>query len=457
MEQLKLGVARKIITPEVGCQLYGYSPNNFSDGVSDDLNATAYVFEQNDVKALVVCLDLCVLNVEISNEFCAEIEKEIGIPKGKILLCASHTHTGPNLSGGAGWGDIDTKYLEFFKVALIEVVKTANSNIKPVKMGIARGDSLTGINRREITADNKIKLGQNPWGSFNPQMTVIAFRDMDDNPVANIVHYGAHNTAASGRCHKISRDWCGIMADRLEEISGAVTGFIAGCGGDVGPRLSCGFTAGLAAYMPDGKGDYIERPSNGLISGGLKYAWEVGSVAAQDAVRIYKSITSYSNEKLLANEFTLSIPYKKRMSYEQAKAGVEELKDFTGGNIGGKMKKLYSEIVKAYEDGVPEETEPHKEPQTIISIGEVAFVGFKYELFSEIGMRIAKYSENPYALCACYTNGRGTYFPTEDQIVRGGYEVQHFQFNGIQSLVDNADWYLITNTVNNLKKIKEES
>ena len=456
MEQLKLGLARKIITPEIGCALYGYGPNNFSNAISDNLNATAFIFEQDGVKALLGALDLCVINVEIAAELREKIEEETGIPKGLIMLCATHTHTGPNLSGGTGWGDVDTKYLEFFRGALLEVVKEANSNIIPVKVGIARGNSLTGINRREITPENTIKLGQNPWGSFNPQMSVIAFRDMDDNPLANIVHYGAHNTAGTGRCTFISRDWCGIMVDRLEEISGATTAFICGCAGDVGPRLSSGHTSGLAAYACDEEGNVTEKPSNSLLSGGMKYIWEIGSVAAQDAVRIYKRISHFQNEKLLAAEFDLTIPYKKRMSYEDAKAGWEELKDFTGGNIGSKMKQMYADIIKAYEDGIPEETEPHSEPQTIISIGETAFIGFKYELFSEIGMRIAKYLDMPYALCACYTNGRGTYFPTEDQLVRGGYEIQHFQFNGLQTLCDNADWYLIKETIKNVKSLKGE-
>jgi len=455
MNQLKLGLARKIITPEVGCQLYGYSPNNFSDGVSDDLHATAFVFEQNDAKALLVTLDLCVINVDIADDIRTLIEKEVGIPAKHIMLSASHTHTGPNLSGGTGWGDIDTNYLKFFKGVLIDVVKEATSNMQPIKVGMARGDSLAGINRREITPNNTIKLGQNPWGSFNPQMTVIAFRNMEDNPVANIVHYGAHNTAGTGRCYKISRDWCGVMCDRLEEISGATTAFICGCAGDVGPRLSSGHTSGLAAYACDSDGNVFEKPSNGLLSGGLKYIWETGSVAALDAVRIYNSISHFSTEELKTEEFILKIPFKKRISYEEAKAGWEELKDFTGGNIGSKMKQVYADILKAYEDHIPEE-EIYEESQTIISIGELAFIGFKYELFSEIGMRIAKYSDMPYALCACYTNGRGTYFPTEDQLVRGGYEVQHFQFNGIQSLCDNADWHLITETVNNLKSLKEE-
>ncbi len=432
MNQLQLGVGRQKITPKVGCQLYGYNPNVFSESVADDLNATAFVFRQDVVTSLIVSLDICVVNVELSKKIRLLIEKEFNISENHILLSASHTHTGPNVSGSEGWGSLDTEYAEnIFIPGILEAVRIAVSNIIPVKVGMAKGKSLTGINRRELWPDNSIHLGQNEWGCFNPQMTVIAFRSMDDKPIANIVHYAAHNTAASGQCLQISRDWAGVMVDRLEEISGGITAFLNGCAGDVGPRLT-----------------------NGRTSGGMKYVWEIGSVAAQDAVRIYKSISRYTNEMLDVGKFTVKIPYKKRIPYEEAVKGYEQYKN-ESENLAGKLKRIYADIIKSYDDGLPDK--PYREDtQVIIRIGEAAFIGFTYELFSEIGLRIAKISKMPYALCVCYTNGRGTYFASQDQISRGGYEVMHFKFTDIQSPCDDADWHLITETVNNLNKIREE-
>ena len=46
MESLCLGVAREVITPEVGSQLYGYTPDVFSEAVEDDLTVTAFYFKQ---------------------------------------------------------------------------------------------------------------------------------------------------------------------------------------------------------------------------------------------------------------------------------------------------------------------------------------------------------------------------------------------------------------------------
>ena len=57
MESLKLGVAREIITPKVGTYLMGYRLNAASTRVEDDLTATAFYFEQEGRKILLVdCL-----------------------------------------------------------------------------------------------------------------------------------------------------------------------------------------------------------------------------------------------------------------------------------------------------------------------------------------------------------------------------------------------------------------
>ena len=54
MDKLYLGVAREIITPEIGGQLYGYSADVFSESIADDLTVTAYYFKQGNKEALII-------------------------------------------------------------------------------------------------------------------------------------------------------------------------------------------------------------------------------------------------------------------------------------------------------------------------------------------------------------------------------------------------------------------
>ena len=83
-------------------------------------------------------------------------------------------------------------------------------------------------------------------------------------------------------------------------------------------------------------------------------------------------------------------------------------------------------------------------------------MSFPYEMFSEVGLRIAKYSPFPYTLSLACTNGSDSYFVTETEICRGGYEIDSFLYKDLQPFVNNADYYLINDTLQDLKKLYEE-
>lgn len=53
-----------------------------------------------------------------------------------------------------------------------------------------------------------------------------------------------------------------------------------------------------------------------------------------------------------------------------------------------------------------------------------------------------------------YTNGQFLYFPTEDQLCRGGHGVMLFKYSNIQQYVDNADLYFIMETLKNIEKLE---
>jgi hypothetical protein len=93
-----------------------------------------------------------------------------------------------------------------------------------------------GVNRRELKRGGYVNFGQNPWGPFDPTMTVIAVKSADGRGLLNLVHYGCHGTAA-GCNHEISRDWSGMMVDRMERETGVMTAYWQGACGDMGLTL----------------------------------------------------------------------------------------------------------------------------------------------------------------------------------------------------------------------------
>ncbi|MBR2322383.1 MAG: neutral/alkaline non-lysosomal ceramidase N-terminal domain-containing protein [Clostridia bacterium] len=430
-EKLFLGVSREIITPKIGCNLYGYDPNLYSTSVNDDLTATAYYFKQNNTQALILNTTLCSINNAITNTLLKEISIATGIPAENVLIHSTHTHSGPNVSGNSGWGDVDTNYVsEILIPNLVKVCIGAKLNPTPVKMGVASGKSLVGINRRQLNEQGKIKLGQNPEGAFDPDMTVISFANENKQTLGNFIHYGCHGTA-SGLNTEISRDWSGPMVDAIENISGGLTSFFNGPEGDIGPRLKNGKTTGDRS---------------------VKYALELGEIASKDASCIYKNIVDYTVPKLSVKKYIVKLPYDKRIPLEDAIEGYKQYENKTE-NIYVAKRTYYENVIKSYSDNYVE-TDGEYFEQTIIALGDVAFVSFPYELFADIGIKIknAKVYEKTLVLALC--NGSKGYFPARQDVPFGGYEVNSFKIKTIQPISDNADEYAIVQTVENLKNLK---
>jgi hypothetical protein len=117
------------------------------------------------------------------------------------------------------------------------------------------------------------------------------------------------------------------------------------------------------------------------------------------------------------------------------------------------MSVYFNNVRASYEKDFIEEEFDEIE-QSIIRIGDVAFVSFPYELFSVIGMRINEAVKDLNVLSLSNANGSKGYFPTQDQLCRGGYEVTMFKYNGVQCPVDDADYHLLKGTLENIGKLE---
>lgn len=430
-KKLLLGVSECEITPTVGGNLFGYVPDLISTVKNDDLTATAYYFSDGVTEALMISTTVCLISTPIASDLRKRIAALTNVPYENIMLHATHTHSGPNIAGLAGWGDIDAEYLNGIYIpAVLKVTAAAKENAEPVAVAVACGESKVGINRRELTEDGEILLGQNPWGPYDPRMTVIAFKNESGKVKATMVHYGCHGTAA-GMNTEISRDWAGVMVDKVGEYGGGLCAFFNGPEGDVGPRLM-----------------------NGSTTENIGAAMTLGAYAAFDAVNIFKNACQYRDVGLEVSRKIIKIPLDARIPLEDAEREYEVYKDCTSNKQGG-MAAYLRKVIKSYSDGY-EEQKFREVEQLIIRIGDVAFVSFNYELFSEIGMRIQKNSPFSYTLSLSNTNGLGSYFVTETEICRGGYEVSMFKQGDVQNISNNADASLVKQTLEHLRELKGE-
>lgn len=415
------GAARRDITPKVGTLLYGYNPHQVSTSVHDPLNVTAVAFSDDTETVILLTVTVGDFQTALCDEIREKIGKLCGIPCENVVISATHTHSAPNVAGFEGWGDVDRAYVdEILLPAMLEVSREATASVKPAVVGIGSCNSDVGINRRQHNRNGGISLGQNPWGCYDPVMTVISVRATDGTGIINMIHYGCHGTAA-GCNHEISRDWSGIMCDRLESVTGTLTAYWNGAQGDVGPRLT-----------------------NGQTTGDIRYVEELGGVAAQDALRAYRAVGSYHNVELEIKKGTVRLPYRDLPDLMEVR---RRLAEYENPDTLINIDRLKYSHLRDVEAALSNEGENHPThftfPQTVVAIGDVAVVPFPYEMFSAITRRLAAYSPYRHTLGLSNTNGYNAYLPSEDQICLGGYEVECFVSGAVYTLTDNADQYII--------------
>ena len=92
---LLTGTAENDITPPVGTQLAGYFQRRISDGVIHPLMAKAAVFGEGDNRCCLIVLDIITMTAAVRDKTREIIAAETGIKPERIMISATHTHTGP--------------------------------------------------------------------------------------------------------------------------------------------------------------------------------------------------------------------------------------------------------------------------------------------------------------------------------------------------------------------------
>jgi hypothetical protein len=423
------GVGRSDITPPLGTPLAGYPvQDRAAETVRDPLQATTIVLERNGLRVALISLDWILIEQEETDEIRRLVYERTGIAPAHVTICAIQSHSAPRTFTVWGWGDKDRDYVRLALPRIVDSVVQAVAEMQPVLVGIGVTASEVGVNRRQVREDHAVVLGVNPWGPYDPTMTVLRFEGVR-GPVAAVVHYGAHPTVFDGKSRAVSRDWPGVMIDRIEALTGATTLFINGAVGDVAPRTNY-----LAA-----------------VGDGETALFEVGTRAATDALCAYRAIREWRDLELGLFVREIVLPYRPLPPVEEARrnlATAEPGKDRWGQPMCD--YRHWQAVLQAHEGPVEDGT---RFTQTITRLGPVALVPFPGEPFAEIVLRLRAYSPFLHTLCASTTNGSFGYFVTRESLHRGGYEVWVAKAMGPYLLAENIDDVLVERNLQLLREL----
>ena len=133
------GCAQQVITPPVGVSLAGYFHDRVSKSVRDDLYARAIVLESGGTRLAMVSCDLISVAEGLTVPAKAFIEKEASIPAENVLICATHTHTGPEIRSNSVVPRSD-QWFEHLPRLIADAVTTAADSMFPATIRPGRAE-----------------------------------------------------------------------------------------------------------------------------------------------------------------------------------------------------------------------------------------------------------------------------------------------------------------------------
>jgi len=409
--EFRAGAAAVVITPPVGTPLAGSYALRPSNGVLDDLYAKAIVVEQDGVKAAFVALDLAYTTrpgVVAARRLIAE---QCGIASERVMISATHTHSGPVQTRDNLMDDITgakkplaVEFTAKLPALIARAVADANAKLVPARASAAMGrEESVSFNRRYWMKDGTVAWmpGKRntdivrPAGPIDPDVGICYFEGAE--PLATYVNFAMHPTVVGGS--KFSADYPGCIAKRLAEYKGtnSVTLFANGCCGNINQL----------------------NPNWAGQQGGLREAERIGTVLTAAAFRAWPKLQPLKTFAPRALSTIVALPRRKITDEEVAEA--RRLAD----NFG--KKKLatpaMANAVRILDTLAHKDTPLEVEVQAIAFSDDFAIVSLPGEIFVELGLALKKASPFKHTFIAELANGSIGYIPNRAAYPEGKYEI----------------------------------
>lgn len=202
---MRVGTSQIDITPVEGVELSGFAARTQpSVGVLDPLFAKCiYLVEGND-RLLWIHADLIGFERSFVESLRKWVERNLGVPGDKVMLSATHTHSGPATIHLFGAGRYDGDYMLWLDSQLQEVAQKAMVSTEPVNVVAVSDRSDLAVDRRgTASAHTDTRVG------------AIGWRRGDGTFAAVVTNYAMHGVALGPKNRLISADVPGRVAESL--------------------------------------------------------------------------------------------------------------------------------------------------------------------------------------------------------------------------------------------------
>lgn len=400
----KVGRAQQCITPPLGVQLAGYFHIREAKSVYSDLFARAVVIESGNQRVALVSCDLISMTGDVSDFAKALIEAECGIPAANIMICSTHTHTGPEMRSVSNMKR-DEEWTAALPGHIAAAVAAADKNKVPATLHAgtteATGYSFNRLFRLEDgsevfgrgNAGKKAVLGT--AGPIDPELQTLSARDEEGNLIALMVNFALHpDVIGGGSADFISADWPGLLGDTIASVYGdtVVTLLLQGTCGDI---------------------NHHTHDKTALPTGGPAKSLQLGRALAGAAMVALERAEPMEDASLSVMTKIVDIPY-----YTRDEAFYKEIEKLEQKEKPGDMDKSIIRRGRSW----PHDGEIAPVPVQALRIGDLGMVALPAEIFVRIGLEIKEWSIAPHTFIVELANDRvSTYVPFPYQAERGAY------------------------------------
>jgi hypothetical protein len=218
---LRAGAAIADITPKQFpmSMVGGFSPIP-ARGAHDPFHARALVLANGDLTLAIVVVDNLGLSQDVADAAKALASKQCGIDADRILLCATHTHSGPPV-GGRGGSDPVAAYREQLIAGIADAVVRAHAALQPAAVGHAAHPLAEEVfNRRwylkpgkmppnpfgqldqvKMNPENSPEVLDRPAGPTDPDIAILSVQSAKRRPLAFLASYSFSRRQGNGRTH----------------------------------------------------------------------------------------------------------------------------------------------------------------------------------------------------------------------------------------------------------------
>lgn len=446
---LQAGAAAIDISPkEFPLNMPGGFSGNAAEGVHDPLHARALVLADGTTTLAMVVVDNLGVAPEVQDEAKAIAAEKTGIPVNKMMICSTHTHSGPPSNGTSG---PSAAYRELLVEGIAESIVQAQAKLRPAAVAAAASPLPDEVfNRRWYLKPGKMPLNpfgkmdtvkmnpgtspdvlDRPAGPTDPDITILSVQDAKRKPLALFANYPLHYVGGTPK---------GLMsADYFGEFARLMPFRIRG-GEDFVAMMANG-TSGDINNIPF----LVNRPPRAPF----EQVQIVAQKAADTAWEAFRSIDTHQKEARLGviqREVTLKY---RRPTAEEVTAAEAVL-----ATAGEEALKKLPNLAQHYARGTIAASQRPEESLTVkiqaIRIGDFAVCGFPFETFAEIGLDLKKRSPFSRIMVIGLANGRHGYLPTPEQHKLGGYET----WLGTNVVEENASVILTDHLLEMLGELK---